>query len=41
MDDLVVLTPDGGRCRFELELAANRDGPMPDMTIRRLSRAVC
>jgi NADH-quinone oxidoreductase subunit G len=41
MNDLVVLTPVGSRCRFELELAATGDGPMPDMTIRRLSRAVC
>lgn len=41
MDDLVVLTADGTGCRFQLDLAASKDGSMSDMTIRRLSRTVC
>lgn len=40
IDDLTVLTPDGSRCRFHLELCAMEGGRKSRMVIKRLTRSV-
>ena len=40
IDDLTVLTPDGSRCRFHLELCAMEGGRKSSMVIKRLTRSV-
>jgi len=40
IDDLTVVTPDGERCRFAIELDTVREGEGPRRVIRRLVRTV-
>lgn len=40
IDDLTVLTPDGSRCRFHLELCAMEGGRKSSKVIKRLTRSV-
>ena len=40
VDDLTVLTPTGGRCRFSMEVATLHEGSQSGIVIRKLVRAV-